>query len=410
MPAVEPLILTYDTCSKSKITTDLIKSKFNISENIDSIWYYDAAIRRDNISKVLEDEGNYQLLATNQYGCKAIHNMKVNMYNVGKLAITNDNSKIYCYNDTITFKATSENESKFTWKNSDNDSILYQGNNYWDSLKANTNLTLIASEVVMGCKDSISFTVNVREQTPIIVKGKTTVCEGNTISLSVTNLKSVSWSYNDSIIENNDLNVIGEKNTKIDVWGVDINDCPIVKKPVEISVGRLLNPIITSDSDEGEYNLSREQNSITLTEMGNSNQDRSLLNYYWQIGNGEIDSISHGSLTHTFSNEEILFNKDIEVKLKIVHEYGCEATATKILTIDPSIEVPNTLLYGHEFIFMEDYDLQIYDRVGTLIHEGKGWDGTYKGRPAIADTYFYSLLYYIKGEKQFKTGYITLVR
>ena len=410
MPAVEPLILTYDTCSKSKITTDLIKSKFNISENIDSIWYYDAAIRRDNISKVLEDEGNYQLLATNQYGCKAIHNMKVNMYNVGKLAIENDNSKIYCYNDTITFKATSENESKFTWKNSDNDSILYQGNNYWDSLKANTNLTLIASEVVMGCKDSISFTVNVREQTPIIVKGKTTVCEGNTISLSVTNLKSVSWSYNDSIIENNDLNVIGEKNTKIDVWGVDINDCPIVKKPVEISVGRLLNPIITSDSDEGEYNLSREQNSITLTEMGNSNQDRSLLTYYWQIGNGEIDSISHGSLTHTFSNEEILFNKDIEVKLKIVHEYGCKATATKILTIDPSIEVPNTLLYGHEFIFMEDYDLQIYDRVGTLIHEGKGWDGTYKGRPAIADTYFYSLLYYIKGEKQFKTGYITLVR
>ncbi len=410
MPAVEPLILTYDTCSKSKITTDLIKSKFNISENIDSIWYYDAAIRRDNISKVLEDEGNYQLLATNQYGCKAIHNMKVNMYNVGKLAIENDNSKIYCYNDTITFKATSENESKFTWKNSDNDSILYQGNNYWDSLKANTNLTLIASEVVMGCKDSISFTVNVREQTPIIVKGKTTVCEGNTISLSVTNLKSVSWSYNDSIIENNDLNVIGEKNTKIDVWGVDINDCPIVKKPVEISVGRLLNPIITSDSDEGEYNLSREQGSITLTEMGNSNQDRSLLTYYWQIGNGEIDSISHGSLTHTFSNEEILFNKDIEVKLKIVHEYGCEATATKILTIDPSIEVPNTLLYGHEFIFMEDYDLQIYDRVGTLIHEGKGWDGTYKGRPAIADTYFYSLLYYVKGEKQFKTGYITLVR
>ena len=59
---------------------------------------------------------------------------------------------------------------------------------------------------------------------------------------------------------------------------------------------------------------------------------------------------------------------------------------------------------------MEDYDLQIYDRVGTLIHEGKGWDGTYKGRPAIADTYFYSLMYYIKGEKQFKTGYITLVR
>jgi gliding motility-associated-like protein len=413
MPAVEPLILTYDTCSKSKITTDLIKSKFNISENIDSIWYYDAAIRRDNISKVLEDEGNYQLLATNQYGCKAIHNMKVNMYNVGKLAIENDNSKIYCYNDTITFKATSENESKFTWKNSDNDSILYQGNNYWDSLKANTNLTLIASEVVMGCKDSISFTVNVREQTPIIVsvtskKGETNVCKGDTIKLAVEGLNSVSWLYNDTIIDSNSLEIIGEKTTKIYAWGRDINNCQTNTEKVEINVATLSKPIIKTTEYSDEYDLSKEKTNIALYADGNTNNGQ--ITYQWQIGNEIMHSSTENSFSHTFSDETIHLNKDIEVNLYLEHEYGCKASASRILTIDPYLYVPNTLLYGHGIIFMEDYDLQIYDRVGTLIHEGKGWDGTYKGRPAIADTYFYSLMYYIKGEKQFKTGYITLVR
>ena len=413
MPAVEPLILTYDTCSKSKITTDLIKSKFNISENIDSIWYYNSAIKRDNINKVLEDEGNYQLLATNQYGCKAIHNMKVNMYNVGKLAIENDNSKIYCYNDTITFKATSENESKFTWKNSDNDSILYQGNNYWDSLKANTNLTLIASEVVMGCKDSISFTVNVREQTPIIVsvtskKGETNVCKGDTIKLAVEGINSVSWLYNDSIIESNNLEIIGEKTTNIYAWGRDINNCQTNTEKVEINVASLSNPIIKTINSSGEYDLSKEKTNIELYADGNTNNG--LITYQWQIGNEIMSSSTGNSFSHTFSDETIHLNKDIEVNLYLEHEYGCKASASRILTIDPYLYVPNTLLYGHGIIFMEDYDLQIYDRVGTLIHEGKGWDGTYKGRPAIADTYFYSLLYYIKGEKQFKTGYITLVR
>ncbi len=413
MPAVEPLILTYDTCSKSKITTDLIKSKFNISENIDSIWYYDAAIRRDNISKVLEDEGNYQLLATNQYGCKAIHNMKVNMYNVGKLAIENDNSKIYCFNDTITFKATSENESKFTWKNSDNDSILYQGNNYWDSLKANTNLTLIASEVVMGCKDSISFTVNVREQTPIIVsvtskKGETNVCKGDTIKLAVEGLNSVSWLYNDSIIESNNLEIIGEKTTNIYAWGKDIYNCQTNTEKVEINVATLSKPIIKTTDYPDEYDLSKEKTNIALYADGNTNNGQ--ITYQWQIGNEIMHSSTMNSFSHTFSDETIHLNKDIEVNLYLEHEYGCKASASRILTIDPYLYVPNTLLYGHGIIFMEDYDLQIYDRVGTLIHEGKGWDGTYKGRPAIADTYFYSLMYYIKGEKQFKTGYITLVR
>jgi gliding motility-associated-like protein len=413
MPAVEPLILTYDTCSKSKITTDLIKTKFNISENIDSIWYYNSAIRRDNISKVLEDEGNYQLLATNQYGCKAIHNMKVNMYNVGKLAIENDNSKIYCYNDTITFKATSENESKFTWKNSDNDSILYQGNNYWDSLKANTNLTLIASEVVMGCKDSISFTVNVREQTPIIVnvtskKGETNVCKGDTIKLAVEGLNSVSWLYNDTIIDSNNLEIIGEKTTKIYAWGRDINNCQTNTEKVEINVATLFNPIIKTTNSSSEYDLSKEKTNIALYADGNTNNGQ--ITYQWQIGNEIMHSSTMNSFSHTFSDETIHLNKDIEVNLYLKHEYGCKASASRILTIDPYLYVPNTLLYGHGIIFMEDYDLQIYDRVGTLIHEGKGWDGTYKGRPAIADTYFYSLMYYIKGEKQFKTGYITLVR
>jgi gliding motility-associated-like protein len=98
------------------------------------------------------------------------------------------------------------------------------------------------------------------------------------------------------------------------------------------------------------------------------------------------------------------------VRLIVRHEYGCEKSDTTFLKIDPNIFVPNTMYQDGEYRFMKGYDVQIFDRVGTLIYEGAdGWDGTYKGTPATEDTYFYVLVHYINGEKQIKTGYITLV-
>lgn len=115
-------------------------------------------------------------------------------------------------------------------------------------------------------------------------------------------------------------------------------------------------------------------------------------------------------VTHTYNDTIIRSRRDIPVNLVVEHEYGCKKSANTILKIDPFIFVPNTMIADGEYVFMENYDLQIFDRVGTLIYQGRGWDGTYKGMPASEDTYFYALTYYEKGEKIIKTGFITLVR
>ena len=411
MPAVEPLTLTYDTCRNSRITTDMIKGKFNISENIDSVWFYDASIRRDNINKVLEDEGNYQILATNQHGCKAIHNMKVNMYGVDNLSIEYNGSKPYCYGIIDTFNAITDNECKYFWINTNKNRQQVGGTKYIDTMIQSSNYKLIAAEKVMGCRDTIEFATTVFNQTQITLNGDSNVCYGKPIKLSLASneVKEIRWKYDNKTIFDTHLELLEDTNKTITVFGIDKHTCYTDTYTIEAKVVKLNVPTITaSTTKDGLYNLSKDKNIVTFNAY--SNIDDNTLSYVWQIGNRKIDVNSASIYDYEFTKEEILFNKDIEVKLNIVHEYGCEATATKNLTIDPRIEVPNTLIYGHGLIFMEDYDLQIFDRVGTLIHEGKGWDGTYKGRPAIADTYFYSLMYYIKGEKQFKTGYITLVR
>ena len=79
------------------------------------------------------------------------------------------------------------------------------------------------------------------------------------------------------------------------------------------------------------------------------------------------------------------------------------------MTVDSDIKIPNTYYAESGSIFMEDYQLRIFDRVGTLIYEGVGWDGTYKGKPASDDTYFYAVHYYSEGVEQIKTGYVTLI-
>ena len=126
----------------------------------------------------------------------------------------------------------------------------------------------------MGCKDSISFTVNVREQTPIIVnvtskKGETNVCKGDTIKLAVEGLNSVSWLYNDTIIDSNNLEIIGEKTTKIYAWGRDINNCQTNTEKVEIMVHVMpINTVVREDIAKQPFERDALQEKAPETDEG----------------------------------------------------------------------------------------------------------------------------------------------
>ena len=105
--------------------------------------------------------------------------------------------------------------------------------------------------------------------------------------------------------------------------------------------------------------------------------------------------------------------KDSGFTVTVTDQYGCTADKeyeiTSILFV-PEIFTPNN--DGINDIFMKGFSLVIFDRYGVKIYEGDdGWDGTYKGKPASSDTYFY-ILYYTDndGAKAMSKGAITILK
>ncbi len=99
--------------------------------------------------------------------------------------------------------------------------------------------------------------------------------------------------------------------------------------------------------------------------------------------------------------------------VQVEDENGCRAEKLYTLNGDffiPKVFTPNG--DGVNDIFMSGYRVVIFDRLGITIYEGdSGWDGTYKGKEAVPDIYFYKLYYETgEGESKVTTGYIGLER
>ncbi len=407
--AVKPRELTFDTCARNNVTIDDIILKNNVTETVDTIWNKTDNVRFANIFQNLGKTGTYELAVHNEEGCTTHHILNVKMHSVENLKVDHQEGT-YCYGSLANFKVSGENAREFEWTNL-TDGTITTGEIYNEAITETTDFRLIATEKELGCKDTVDFTIEAYPNKEITITGNVTSCRDSLIVLSAESvLTDVRWDFEDSIVSGRDIRFIADNDRKIILKGTDENGCP-AEKPVNISVAYLEDPIIEFDLiEDSEYALSDDVKEIELREKYTPSGSN-LYKFTWNFGDGkmEVDSSSN-SIFHTYNDTIIHSRRDINVNLLVEHQYGCKKSASAILKIDPFIFVPNTMIADGEYIFMEDYDLQIFDRVGTLIYQGKGWDGSYKGEPASEDTYFYSLTYFEKGEKKFKTGYITLVR
>lgn len=107
------------------------------------------------------------------------------------------------------------------------------------------------------------------------------------------------------------------------------------------------------------------------------------------------------------------------------NEYGCRDTATVSILIREQLFVPNAFTPNgdgvNDFFQLLPFDervklreMSIYNRFGQRVFTTRNitdqWDGTYSGKPADLDTYFYYVEYKI-GEKTYKLkGDVTLLR
>lgn len=119
--------------------------------------------------------------------------------------------------------------------------------------------------------------------------------------------------------------------------------------------------------------------------------------------------------------------------LSVTNEFGCSGssqTEVILLACDIEIPIPNAFRPGSSIIDNQifkpnfgpivplSYQLQIYNRWGTLVFETteyqRGWDGRYNGQDAPAGVYVWILRYSNEGEsapfEQTKKGTVTLVR
>ncbi len=129
----------------------------------------------------------------------------------------------------------------------------------------------------------------------------------------------------------------------------------------------------------------------------------------WDFGDGtkgEGDTTSH---TYNATTE-----KYYDVTLQVKNADSC-VTESRIQIEVVFLPKPTNTFSpngdGINDIFMGDYRIEIIDRNGLRIFTGEnGWDGTYQGRQAKEDTYFYRLHYRTANGERQKTGYVTLIR
>ena len=132
-----------------------------------------------------------------------------------------------------------------------------------------------------------------------------------------------------------------------------------------------------------------------------------IISYEWDMGDGS--KITGSEFQHIYD----IANKPAEyiVKLTVTNDATCTKTASKTVQVIPFI--PNVFTPngdGTNDLFMPHVSLQIIDRYGRVLYKGnEGWDGTYKGKIADRDTYFY-LIEFIGTDSKLQThkGYITL--
>ncbi len=154
--------------------------------------------------------------------------------------------------------------------------------------------------------------------------------------------------------------------------------------------------------------INTKYNQVTCSITPEDNID-----YLWNMG----DNLSErgSSVTHAYTGNGKI-GKYLIMLNATNNRYGCTDSATQSVIMEPF--VPNVFTPNgdsHNDYFMPKYEVEIFDRQGIIVYQGTtnsdGWDGSFKGKKADPDTYFYILHYndYLNERKTLK-GSVTLIR
>ena len=423
-PEVRPLTVQHDLCVGESITIYEIANTYNIKDTIKSLYNQTLGVAHPNLDKGISETGLYTFVAKNEHSCIATDTLNITFHQPENLQVTKKN--IYCYGEIANFVATTDNPSTFEWYEYPYTTAHTQAD--FRITTEEDRYKVIAKESSMGCAKELEFTVASREKIQIPLDENYGYCVADTTKLYLMDFTNVAWYYEGASsaglnfkhhfdVGVHDIRVVVEDRYQC-TDSMDIH-VRVVDKPYPLIAHKNMDEFISDEFNTEEYAMNKDHRNVTLYVPNKEGQDSDLWSYQWTFSSQPLDSVGDRDVIYPeFSDDIFNYCNDVYVSLTATHEYGCSGTAVDTLRVYCEPDVPNSFLADGSSVFMEGYNLQIFDRVGTLIYHNEhfeGWNGTCTrgnsgGFYASNDTYFYVLTYYVHGTEKTKTGYVTVAR
>lgn len=265
-----------------------------------------------------------------------------------------------------------------------------------------TGMHSITITDAMGCSQQVSFEIpeGPRPNAPRILPD--TVCPGETarlIAFANPGEKPVWYNSQDAeemLFSGEQMNIPEPKRTDtFFVSSIDAKGCESERIPIRIIVAQ--NPIAGFISDF----QTREMPGAVFSFQDKSVAQVPIHDWFWEFGDGEIS-------TNQDPVHEYAVPGSYTVKLSVVDQNGCKATALKSSFVEVQMNVmmvpPNAFSPNgdgsNDYFKLPHYNIAqwtvlIYDRWGNLVYRTNdlnfNWDGTLQGSPAPEAVYTYTV-------------------
>ncbi len=380
-------------------------------------------------SHLYNSEGTYDisLIVTLNNGCIDDTTISAKVYPKPDANFTNTT---VCENQpptefTNTSSISSGSINAFLWDFDDgNTSNIVNPRNFYASYGIyNVTLTVTSD---FGCTDSetkpvtvlekptVDFTSNIREGCSPVCVSFQDLSQNNT----ATNI-SWEWSFENHQVSNmqnpyacfvNSSNTIDSTYFAKVIVTNDLGCKDTLLKEDFITVYH--NPIADFEPNPTHINMYIAEISFQNNSIGSDF-------YAWDLGDNTTND--EFEFSHVYPDTG---NYEIQLIVSTIH--NCTDTTYRTIRIDPvtNFYAPNTFtpngdgindVFNIQGYNLEEMKLEIFDRWGTLIFFSndlnRGWDGTYKGEPAIQDTYIWKVTVRDGfGEWKKYKGHINLMR